>query len=443
MPCKKIANTFQLPGPLAPALASTPSAPAGKKPRKEIPWAKNPSWTQRVIEYLSTNTSFHIELFLEKANQENQQKAVGGVSKVAAYEKICDWQKRYKSEVMKLSETGHGLHADEMTEDSNIKNLYVTNSEAGKDHSARAESLFHGDSERPHTPSMDNEEIPEMLEVEANQEDNGLNSLAEEFAGLDSPLVLPIQSPTSKPAPFAAVKDFCGHEVKVLPKSHNKKDPASFLATAHTEEMNLAQHCVQAGHQEQMVLLQGQVTKRKYHAEAEAETWHYAENHEAHQHELEMEKLKLWKMELELSLQNARPQADVFGGPSSLGPLIFSPVFHAGSDQSFSNSAQSSPGIGGPSTLGAPLEGMPDGSVDSPLRLSLWEGAGLGGSADLGSDSFYSMMVESPAWSFMSNFIIRTQREKVFIFYEALNISFPICSIQKCKILKPALSPPY
>ncbi|KAF9512809.1 hypothetical protein BS47DRAFT_1393839 [Hydnum rufescens UP504] len=156
---------------------------------------------------------------------------------------------------MKLSETGRGLHADEMTEDSDIKNLYdkivsgwplfatlhpwwrellnynpiaVTNSKAGKDYSARAESLFHGDSERPHTPSMDNEEIPEMPEVEANQEDDGLDNLAEEFAGL--------------------------------------------------------------------------VMKCKYCAEAEAKTRCYAENRKAHQHELEMEKLKLQKMELELAL---------------------------------------------------------------------------------------------------------------------------------------------
>jgi hypothetical protein len=46
---------------------------------------------------------------------------------------------------------------------------------------------------------------------------------------------------------------------------------------------------------------------------------------------------------------------------------------------------------GGPSTLGAPLEGMVDALADSSksLGLSLWEGAGSGGLADLGSDSFY------------------------------------------------------
>jgi hypothetical protein len=90
--------------------------------------------------------------------------------------------------------------------------------------------------------------------------------------------------------------------VKVLSKSHNKKDPASFLATAHAEEMNLAQYRIQTGHQKRLVLLHGRDTKHKYHAEVEAETWHFAENHEAHQHKLEMEKLKLQKLELELTL---------------------------------------------------------------------------------------------------------------------------------------------
>jgi hypothetical protein len=63
-----------------------------KKCASKIPWAKNPDWLAKAVEYLTNNPAFCIKLFsdsMEDATSEGRKKHVGKESKINMYSTLA------------------------------------------------------------------------------------------------------------------------------------------------------------------------------------------------------------------------------------------------------------------------------------------------------------------------------------------------------------------
>ncbi|KAF8121497.1 hypothetical protein K438DRAFT_1442961, partial [Mycena galopus ATCC 62051] len=64
-----------------------------KKRATGIPWADNPDWVAKAVEYLTNNPAFRIKLFsdsTEEATKEGRKKHVGKESKINMYSTLAD-----------------------------------------------------------------------------------------------------------------------------------------------------------------------------------------------------------------------------------------------------------------------------------------------------------------------------------------------------------------